>query len=246
MGDGLAALLHVLSHDVSWLASFLLVCLPFVHADLAIVLGAYVVVNDMVPVAPAALCIYAGMVASDIALYGIGAGARELPWVRRLAVDARMRDFMRLLDRDLLGVLALGRAVPGAARVAFIACGWIRVPLARFIAASLFVSALYLPVMLCLMVFFGGALDEQIGVWTWPVLLAMVIAMELVRRRVFGFHEAAEAAAAEPATDRAQSQPVAPLEPKPLPAQPTARRPRWRSLNARPVDAVTGTAATPN
>jgi len=53
VGDGLAALLHVLSHDVSWLASFLLVCLPFVHADLAIVLGAYVVVNDMVPVAPA-------------------------------------------------------------------------------------------------------------------------------------------------------------------------------------------------
>lgn len=247
MSDGLAALLHVLSHDVSWLASFLLVCLPFAYADLAIVLGAYVVVNAIVPVAPAALCIYAGMVASDIALYGIGAGALELPWLKRLALDARTRNFANLLDRDLLGVLALGRAVPGVAHVAFIACGAMRVPLTRFIAASLFVSALYLPVMLCLMVFFGGALDARIGAWTWPVLLAMVIAMELVRRRVFGFHDAeARATAAEPAAHRAQPQRITQLEPKPLSARPAARGPRWRSLNARPEDAVTGTAATPN
>ena len=154
MSDGLTALLA--SHDVSWLASFFLVCLPFAHADLAIVLGAYVIVNDLVPITPAALCIYGGMVASDIALYGIGAGARDLPWLRRLAIDARMRDFTPLLDRDLFGVLALGRAVPGVACVAFIACGWMRVPLTRFVAASLSVSALYLPVMLCLMAFFGG------------------------------------------------------------------------------------------
>jgi membrane protein DedA with SNARE-associated domain len=249
VSDGLTALLHVFSQDVSWLSQLVLLLLPFAHEDLAIVAGAYLVVNEIVPVVPVALCIYAGMVASDIALYGIGAGARRLPWLRRIAVDTRMRDFAGLLKRDLFGLVALGRAVPGVVFVAFVACGFMRVPLARFIVASALISALYFPLMLCLMVFFGGALDNQIGAWTWPILLGIVIAMELVRRRVFGFQEveAAEtAAAADPAADEARSPLLAPLVPMPLTARPTVRRARWRSMNARSGDAVAGMAPTRN
>jgi membrane protein DedA with SNARE-associated domain len=247
VSDGLTALLRASNHDLSWLAQFLVLFLPFAHEDLAIVAGAYLVVNEIMPVVPVALCVYAGIVASDVALYGIGAGARQLPWLRRIAVDTRIGDFTGLLERDLFGLVALGRAVPGVAFVAFVACGWMRVPLTRFAVASLSISALYLPLMLCLMVFFGGALDDQIGSWTWPVLLGIVIAMELVRRRVFGFQEAAEtAAAADPAADEARSPSLAPLVPMPLTARPTVRRARWRSANARSGDAVAGTAATRN
>jgi membrane protein DedA with SNARE-associated domain len=247
VSDGLTGLLYVASHEFSWLAQFLLLLLPLAHEDLAIIAGAYLVVNGIMPVAPVALSILAGMVASDVALYGIGAGARQLPWLRRSAVDARIRDFAGLLERDLFGLVALGRAVPGIVFVAFIACGWMRVPLARFVVASLSISALYLPVMLCLMVFFGAALDGQIGSWTWPVLLGMVMAMEFVRRRVFGFQEAAEPAAAENAmAENARSPLLARLEPKPLAAGPIARRPRWRSVHTRAQDAVAGTVPTSN
>src|SRR6516162_3377652 len=94
MSDALSALLHLSAHDYSWLAQFFsLLFLPFAHEDLAIILGAYVVVNDIMPVGLVALCIYGGMVASDFALYGIGAGARRLPWLSRLAVDDRVRNF---------------------------------------------------------------------------------------------------------------------------------------------------------
>src|SRR5262249_39909047 len=82
MSDAPAALLQLSAHDYSWLAQFFsLLFLPFAHEDLAIILGAYVVVNDIMPVGLVALCIYGGMVASDFALYGIGAGARRLPWL---------------------------------------------------------------------------------------------------------------------------------------------------------------------
>jgi membrane protein DedA with SNARE-associated domain len=243
VGDGLTALLHASSHDVSWLAQPLLFLLAFMHQDLAVLAGAYFLVNQMMAAVPVAVCIYAGIVASDLALYGVGAGARQLPWLRRIAIDGRMRDFAGLLDRDLFGLVAFGRAAPGIAFVGFIACGWVRVPFVRFIVASLSMSALYLPLILCLMVFFGSALQGQIGMWTWPALLGLVLAVGFVRRRVFGFGETAPAPARRPAQSRA----FAVSARKPLPVRPVMRRPRWRPVKARATaGVVVGTAPTPN
>jgi membrane protein DedA with SNARE-associated domain len=169
---------------------FSLLFLPFAYEDLAIILGAYIVVNKIMPAALVVLCIYGGMVASDFALYGIGAGARRMPWLTRLAVNDRVRGFGDTLKRNLFGLVALCRVVPGVVFVAFIACGWTRVPLARFTVATLVVSALYLPLMLCIVVFFGDALDDRVGLWTWPFLLCVLVAIGFVRRQVFAFQGA--------------------------------------------------------
>ena len=166
--------------------------LPFAHEDLAIVFGAYAIVNNLLPAGFVALCIYGGMVASDFALYGIGAGARHLPWLNRFAVDDRVQRFGQNLKRNLFGLFALCRLVPGVVFVAFVACGWTRVPLARFTVASLLISALYLPIVLYLVIVFGDALDDHVGLWSWPVLLAALVATAFVRRRVFAFGSVAE------------------------------------------------------
>ena len=198
--DGLTALLHISGHDYSWLAQFIsLLALPFAHEDLAIILGAYIVLNNIMPVGLVVVCIYGGMVASDLALYGIGAGARHVPWLTRLAVDDRVRGFADTLERNLFGIVALCRVVPGVVFIAFVACGWTRVPLARFTAASLVVSALYLPLMLCIVVFFGNALDDRVGWWTWPFLLVVMMSLGVFRQRVFGLREPSELAEARPA-----------------------------------------------
>ncbi len=164
-----------------------LVALPFAHEDLAIVLGAYIVVNDMMPVGLVVASIYSGIVVSDFALYGIGAGARRLPWLQRHAVDDRVRGFGDVLKRNLFALVALCRIVPGFVFVAFVACGWARVSLARFTAASLMVSAVYLAVMLYLVATFGDALDDHLGLWTWPLLLAMLGAGAFARSRILAF-----------------------------------------------------------
>jgi len=177
--------------DLGALASLLM--LPFAHEDLAIVFGAYAIVNKWFPASLVALCIYGGMVASDFALYGIGAGARRLPWLNRYAVDDRVVRFGQSLKRNLFGLFALCRLVPGIVFVAFVACGWTRVPLARFTIASLLISALYLPITLYLVIVFGDALDDHVGLWSWPVLLAVLVATAFVRRRVFAFNSAGEA-----------------------------------------------------
>jgi membrane protein DedA with SNARE-associated domain len=135
------------------------------------------------------LTIYAGMVVSDLGLYVIGIGARHLPWLGRLAVNERARSFGDTLQRNLLGLAALGRVVPGAIFVIMIGCGWTRVPWTRVLLASVISSALYLPLMLYLVIVFGDALDDRVGLWTWPFLLGLIVALAFMRYRVFTFRE---------------------------------------------------------
>jgi membrane protein DedA with SNARE-associated domain len=185
--------------DFSWLAKLgSLLVLPFAHEDLAIIAGAYIIVNEMMPVSLVALSIYGGMVASDFALYGIGASARRLPWLSRFAIDDRVRGFGDTLKRNIFGLVLLCRVVPGVVFVAFVACGWARVSLARFTIASLVVSALYLPLMLYLAIVFGAALDAYAGLWTWPLLFGALVVGGFVRGRVFSFRDANELGAGAP------------------------------------------------
>lgn len=188
---------HVVTTDLSAFTKITsLMVLPFAHEDLAIVLGGFIIVNNLMPATWVVLSIYGGMVASDFALYGVGAAARHLPWLSRFAVDSRVRRFSATLQRNVFGVVALCRVVPGIVFVAFVACGWARVSLWRFTAASLIVSALYLPLMLYLVIVFGDALDNHVGLWAWPVLFVAIAASSFVRKRVFAYrddedHEAA-------------------------------------------------------
>jgi len=179
---------HLAGLDLASLARLLsLVALPFAHEDLAIVLGAYIVVNDLMPTGLVVASIYGGMVVSDFALYGIGAGARRLPWLQKHAVDDRVRSFGDVLKRNLFALVAVCRFIPGFVFVALVACGWSRVSLARFTAASLIVSAAYLAIMLYLVATFGDALDDHIGLWTWPLLLALLGAGAFARSRILAF-----------------------------------------------------------
>ena len=191
----------------SWPAKFSsLLVLPLANEDLAIITGAYIVVHDLMPVSLVALGIYGGMVASDFALYGIGLGARRAPWLSRYAVGGRVQEFGEALKRNLFGLVALCRLVPGAVFVVFVACGWSRVPFGQFTLATLVTSALYLPIVLYLVVLFGDALDDRAGLWTWPLMFGALLAAGFMRKRVFGFGLPPGVPSLEPAS-RAEAPP---------------------------------------
>jgi len=218
------AAFHLAGFDLASLARLVsLVALPFAHEDLAIVLGAYIVVNDLMPTGLVVASIYGGMVVSDFALYGIGAGARRVPWLQKHAVDDRVRSFGDVLKRNLFALVALCRFIPGFVFVALVACGWARVSLARFTAASLMVSAVYLAVMLYLVATFGDALDDHMGLWTWPLLLALLGAGAFARSRILAFSGAT--AASEETAPPVKTAGLAALA-QPAPLAPLAGRER--------------------
>ena len=201
MFQSLAGFGQILTADLSALTKITsLVVLPFAHEDLAIILGGYLIVNKLMPTTLVVLSIYGGIVASDFALYGIGAAARYVPWLSRYAVDGRVRRVSDTLKRNVFGLVALCRVVPGIVFVAFIACGWARVSFWRFAAASLIVSAFYLPLMLYLVIVFGDALDDRIGFWAWPLLFAAIGATSFARKRIFAFRDPIEVEIAQDAT----------------------------------------------
>jgi membrane protein DedA with SNARE-associated domain len=212
--------------DVAWLAKLgSLIVLPFAHEDVAIVFGAYCVIHKLMPVGLVVAGIYGGMVASDFALYAIGAGARRLPWLGRYAIDERVQRFGETLRRNVFGLVTLCRVVPGVVFVAFIACGWTRVPLGRFTMASLIVSAIYLPLVLYLAIEFGDALQDRLGTWTWPLLLIVMAVAGLARQRVLAFQNGAAAllpvpGAGSSSADRADSV----VRPERLPSASASRR----------------------
>jgi membrane protein DedA with SNARE-associated domain len=196
--NGLIALTSFAGMDFSRLANFTsLLVLPFADEDIAIVTGAYYAVNDVLPVGLVAVAIYGGMVASDFALYGIGASARSLPWLNRFAVNDRVREFAAAVKSNVFELVALYRVIPGAASAAVVACGLARVPLGRFAAVSLGVSALYLAITLYLVMLFGAALDDHTGLWAWPLLFGALLAARFARRRIFAYERSEAVPAAE-------------------------------------------------
>lgn len=186
MVQNLVAAGHFTGGDLSLLVKLMsLLVLPFAHEDLAIILGGYIIVNNLMPASLVALTIYGGIVISDFALYGVGYGARHVRWLKRVTVDDRVRHASETLRRNLFGLVAICRFVPGVVFVAFIACGWARVSFWRFAVASVLISALYLPLMLYLVIVFGEQLDGHVGLLTWPLLLVVLAAAGYARKRVF-------------------------------------------------------------
>lgn len=163
------------------------VVLPFAHEDIAIVIGAYFAANHLLAGGIVIAAVAGTILASDFALYAIGAAARRLPWLERRVIDGRVRGLRDALTRDLFAFVAMCRFVPGLVVVAGIACGWARVSFARFTLATIFVSASYVVMMLYLITVFGDALDDHIGLWTWPLLLVVLGCAAFARRRILAF-----------------------------------------------------------
>jgi len=56
--------------------------------------------------------------------------------------------------------------------------------------------------MLYLVIVFGDAMDDHVGLWTWPLLLAAIAIIGFVRNRIFGFGPAVAATIAPPLAPR--------------------------------------------
>jgi membrane protein DedA with SNARE-associated domain len=163
------------------------VILPFAHEDIAIVIGAYFAANHLLAGGLVIAAVAGTILASDFALYAIGAAARRLPWLARRVIDGRVRGLGDALMRDLFAFVAMCRFVPGLVVVSGIACGWTRVSFARFTLATIFVSASYVVMMLYLITVFGDALDDHIGLWAYPLLLVVLGCAAFARRRILAF-----------------------------------------------------------
>jgi membrane protein DedA with SNARE-associated domain len=159
---------------------------PFLHEDVAIVAAAVLVVHHGVSGTAAAASVYAGVLASDLAIYGLGAAARNIPGLRNILVGSRAEAMRSRLDGALMRSVALCHLLPGMLFPTFVACGWLGLPFARFAAASALAGAVYVPLALLVIVALGETVLRAVGWWSWSAVLAIaaVVAFRGSLRRV--------------------------------------------------------------
>lgn len=158
----------------------------FAHEDVAIVAAGFFIVEHGLRPALALGSVYGGMVASDWAIYGLGRVARSNPALRRWAVGGRVAEAKSWVDRNLVGLIAMCRVVPGLLFPSFVACGWFGVPFRRFAALTMLVAAVYAPLMLLIVMKIGESAVRHLGVWAWGLLVVIALSMSLrsaLRRR---------------------------------------------------------------
>ena len=155
----------------------------FLQEDIAIVTGGFFVVKRHLPVMLAWISLYAGMVGSDLLVYGLGAAARHIPWARRYFIDKKVEQARISLKKYVIPTVAFCRFLPGLLFPTFLACGWIGIPFTQFAVTTISAAAVYSTVLLTLVIILGETVIHHIGFWGWAILFCFVIAV-LIHRTV--------------------------------------------------------------
>jgi membrane protein DedA with SNARE-associated domain len=159
----------------------------FLQEDVALVVGAASIVEGGVPGGLAIASLYGGVVVGDIVFYALGSFAHRVPYLRRVCVGGRVELAHRWLERYLFAIVGMCRVTPGLLFPVFVACGWYRVPFARFFIAELITSAVYCAVVLTALIHFGGSLIDSWSYWAWFALGAAVFALGALRTTQSGW-----------------------------------------------------------
>lgn len=168
--------LRFVNPDNGWLAEMLvLFVIPYVHEDVAILGAALLIVEYGMPTQNAVLSLYAGMVTSDVFLYGLGVLARHNAWARRFFLKHEMARITDWLASNLMPLMVLARVLPGVMFPAYVAFGFCRVSFVRFTAMTMATAAVYLPVVLFLIEKFGQEILTRLGYWAWVLAFAFVV-----------------------------------------------------------------------
>lgn len=168
-----------------WLVKCLgIFAMTFIHEDVAIVMGAMLIVEYGVPPLVAGGSLYLGVVGGDLMLYALGASARYLPGARRLLISPPIERLRNSLQDHLVVSVALCRVLPGVLFPTYIACGWFRLSFRRFAATSLVTAAVYTPVMLWLAVTFNQTFLGKLGYIGWGLMLVLVLLIAIPCRRL--------------------------------------------------------------
>jgi membrane protein DedA with SNARE-associated domain len=176
-------ILQWVDHSPALQAAFLFL-LPFIHEDVAIAVGTLLLQDSAVSSAVVLPSLFSGMVASDVAFYGLGVFAGQLPWTHRLMRRPGLQAVAGALEKRILETMLVVRLVPGLLMPCFMTFGARRFCFRSFLGASSVFSTVYLAVVLGTALFvcrhWSVVTDGQMMLLAVPVALAVLYGMRWV------------------------------------------------------------------
>lgn len=157
-----------------------LVLTSFVVEDAAIAAGVALATGGMMSWEAALIWVTAGIAIGDMLLYGLGYGARSIPWMRVRYIDSRRNDGVRLrLTRNLMTAVFLARAIPGLRLVTYTLCGFSGVPILQFAGLVAVACIAWTTGLFWLSSAIGHPLAAALGVPPAYTVAAVVIVLAL-------------------------------------------------------------------
>ncbi|HTZ77875.1 MAG TPA: VTT domain-containing protein [Stellaceae bacterium] len=185
----LATLLSAVIAANPFVQTGLIIAATFILEDPATVMVGMMSADRLIAMPTALVALYLGIILGDLGLYGLGFLAARQRWARRLVPVATHDSVRGWLGPRLVTTVATCRFLPGLRLPVYTACGFFRMPLARFAAAVVGATLVWTTLLFGAAYAFGAATAERLGLWRWPLgialaLAAILLSRALARRRV--------------------------------------------------------------
>jgi membrane protein DedA with SNARE-associated domain len=166
-------------------AALTLFTAALLHEDVAILTAAFFASQNTLPVGALYAIVYAGILLNNSALYALGIAARRIPRLRRWLIGERVEQLRQQLEQKLPCKLALCRFIPGVLTPTLLGCGWLGIPLPRFLCAAALAATCYVLLILTLAITLGETLLQE-NKWLLPTVTAVALAWKWLHSRRSG------------------------------------------------------------
>lgn len=149
--------------------------LPFIQEDAAVIAASTASIMNLGPDAAIFATILAGLTASDVWKYWLGAAARRNTWAHRFAEKPGVSVAGDLVRKELVKTLYMARFVPGTRIPTYIACGFFRVEYLRFVLLVVLTAFTYVTISFALFHSLGAVAGEQAKFWLPLIAVTLVV-----------------------------------------------------------------------
>jgi len=175
-------MIDIIFHSWIW-HCIALFFLTFIQEDAAIVAASFSTTEYGLPIYWAFLSIYLGIISGDLFIYGLGRVAQRNNWLRSKVIGPKVDQVKFFLEKNFVWAVAICRITPTLLFPTYIAIGWFRMPLKRFLIITIITSTIYTPIVFLLVNLLGDMVLSRLGYWSWIIIILIIILFPL--RKVF-------------------------------------------------------------
>ncbi|MDB5244657.1 MAG: associated Golgi protein domain protein [Parcubacteria group bacterium] len=165
------------------LLSLAIIICAFLLEDISCIIVGLLAADGIVSIPLAAVSLYIGIVLGDTVLYSLGAIARTHPRLAQYIDHDFTSSFRSWLDRRYALTIFSAHFVPGLRFTSYVASGFFRYPLSRYIPAAIAGGLLLGTALFSLSYWFGNATAEWLGPARWIIAAAFLLVFFFIGRR---------------------------------------------------------------
>lgn len=147
--------------------------------DLAIAAGVALATQGVISWELSLLAVGGGIALGDLGLYGLGMGARRIPWLRRRYIGEKSNWARMQIQKRLSSAVLLARVIPGLRLLTYTTSGFVGVPFWPFTAWVMVAVTLWTVGLYVLSAAIGHALATTLGLPPAVAVALPVVALAL-------------------------------------------------------------------